>query len=71
MELVKMKNTISEMVNTPDGIFNRLDTVEKNDWICGPTIETVQNVLHREQRPEKNGENNSDIWEHIKQSAYV
>lgn len=29
MELLKMKNTISEMTNTPGGIFNRLDTVEK------------------------------------------
>lgn len=30
MELLKMKNTISEMTNTPDGIINRVDTGEKN-----------------------------------------
>lgn len=29
MELVKVKNTISEATNIPDGIFNRLDTVGK------------------------------------------
>lgn len=29
MELVKVKNTISEATNIPDGIFNRLDAVGK------------------------------------------
>lgn len=30
MKPLKMKNAISDMTNTPHGIINKVDTVEKN-----------------------------------------
>lgn len=58
---MKMKNTISEMVNTQDGIFNGLDTVEKNDRTCGPNNRNYAKCTTQRTKTRKNVEDSSDI----------
>lgn len=58
------------MTNTPDGIFQRLDIVEKKmTELVNIATETMQNVVQSKAR--KNVQNNDNIWEHIKSSSYV
>lgn len=59
MVLQKIKNTVSEMTYTPDGIFNRIDTTEKNDWTCGPTNGNIVRCSTERTKTRKNVENSS------------
>lgn len=45
MELLKMKNTMSEMTNIPAEMINRVDTVGKNFGLVNRARESMQNVV--------------------------
>lgn len=54
MRNLEMRNTISEMKNSPDRINSRLDTLEEEiSKLEDVAIETIQNESHREKKTEK------------------
>lgn len=50
MELLKMKNTMSEMTNIPAEMINRVDTVGKNFGLVNRARESMQNVVQSQTR---------------------